>query len=264
MYAGSPSLAPKVSEARTANPSMVERAKVGRSPGESTAQASTRSSASAVSTSSTCSAAGKCSSSVRSASGGVRTLNSSVLVMHVGDAGPGDAQQGLRSDREHRVRRTRGSPDLVVLEQVAVQVGRQRYSVPDGWYAADGKAGDGTHLVGVGAFDGRADERLQQDGVDAVRARDEDQDGLVTGHEDQRFDDALDRRADSGRGLCCRGSGVRKLANARLGDAQRGKRGDNTLHRRNCRSRTDVILGERASVLERSEGSRGIYSVAAS
>ena len=80
-YAGSPSVAPNVSAARTANPSIVDRRKVGRSAGELMSSASTRSSASRVGTSSPSARAGTCCKSTSSACGGVRTLNSSRLVV---------------------------------------------------------------------------------------------------------------------------------------------------------------------------------------
>src|SRR6266567_1061598 len=124
-YAGRPSVAPKVSAARTAKPSMVERRKLGKSAGEHRSCASTRSRASRVGRSSTAARLGDWASSVCSASAGVRTLNNSVRVVtrgsdHVFDAAIRNTYQLGRGDREHGVGCPGGRPDLVVLEQVAI------------------------------------------------------------------------------------------------------------------------------------------------
>src|SRR6185295_10441082 len=107
---------------------MVDLWKVGRLDGEARFMARTRSRASAVAMSSLVSlflGGGSWSSSVRRASGGVRTLNSSLLLTDVDEVAAGDADECRRVDGEDRVGRAGRGPHLVVVQQVGVDVGGQ-------------------------------------------------------------------------------------------------------------------------------------------
>ena len=101
---------------------------------------------------------------------------------------------------KHRLRRSGRGPDHVVLQQIAIHIGRERGVVAERRNAADRVAGERAHRVGVGALQLFAEMRRDALLVDAIGARHEQQIRLAArrAQEHQRLDDLPDRDAAGG------------------------------------------------------------------
>src|SRR5690606_7795028 len=126
--------------------------------------------------------------------------------------GPGGRPEVRRVHREDVAGRSRSGPHDVEGEEVRVHVGGQRARMTEGRDAADRVAGRRSHRVGVGAGDlRRAVGGEQRCLVEAVRAGDERDHGLVVDEEHEGLHDLVDGAPDGPGGVVRRAGALREL-----------------------------------------------------